>query len=59
MFKTTFYMSEEDLEAEHVDLVFDGLDTFAIIKLVGLIIKTISCRMIQASFPKNNEEILR
>jgi beta-mannosidase len=36
MFKTTINMTEEELAAEHVDLVFDGLDTFAIIKLVSL-----------------------
>jgi len=34
MFKTTINVTEEELAAEHVDLVFDGLDTFAIIKLV-------------------------
>jgi hypothetical protein len=34
MFKTTINVTEEELAAEHVDLVFEGLDTFAVIKLV-------------------------
>ena len=33
-FKTTFDVTEDVLSAPNVDLVFDGLDTFAAAKLV-------------------------
>ncbi|KAI0772055.1 glycoside hydrolase family 2 protein [Trametes elegans] len=34
-FKTRFTASEVEVEAENVDLVFDGLDTFAVVELNG------------------------
>ncbi|TBU32964.1 glycoside hydrolase family 2 protein [Dichomitus squalens] len=34
-FKTTFDVSDEEAAAENVDLVFDGLDTFAVAELNG------------------------
>ncbi|KAF9058147.1 glycoside hydrolase family 2 protein [Panaeolus papilionaceus] len=37
-FKTTFIASDEDVAARSVDLVFDGLDTFATVKLNGHVI---------------------
>jgi hypothetical protein len=33
-FKSTFTVSKEDLDSSNVDLVFDGLDTFAAVQLV-------------------------
>ncbi|KAF8165386.1 glycoside hydrolase family 2 protein [Crassisporium funariophilum] len=40
-FKTTFEVTESELKAGNVDLVFDGLDTFASVKLNGeVILKT-------------------
>ena len=33
-FKTELPIIESDLTAEHIDLVFDGLDTYATINLV-------------------------
>jgi hypothetical protein len=33
-FKTTFTVTEAELAAPHVDIVFEGIDTFAFIKLV-------------------------
>ena len=37
VFKTRFTASEAEVEAENVDLVFDGLDTFAVVELVSLV----------------------
>ncbi|KAI0353465.1 glycoside hydrolase family 2 protein [Trametes cingulata] len=34
-FKTRFTVSDAEAEAENVDLVFDGLDTFAVVELNG------------------------
>ena len=34
-FKATFAVSETEAAAENVDLVFDGLDTFAVVELVS------------------------
>ncbi len=34
-FKTTFAASEKEVAAENIDLVFDGLDTFAVVELVS------------------------
>ncbi|KAH9900032.1 glycoside hydrolase family 2 protein [Cubamyces lactineus] len=34
-FKTRFTASEAEVEADNVDLVFDGLDTFAVVELNG------------------------
>ncbi|KAI9069247.1 glycoside hydrolase family 2 protein [Trametes sanguinea] len=34
-FKSRFTVSDEEVEAENVDLVFDGLDTFAVVELNG------------------------
>ena len=35
VFKTRFTASEAEVEADNVDLVFDGLDTFAVVELVS------------------------
>lgn len=35
-FKTIFTVSGDEFEAPNADLVFDGLDTFAIVTLVRL-----------------------
>ncbi|OSC98975.1 glycoside hydrolase family 2 protein [Trametes coccinea BRFM310] len=35
VFKTRFTVSDEEIDAENVDLVFDGLDTFATVELNG------------------------
>ena len=35
-FKTTFNVTEKELASQNVDLVFDGLDTFANISLVRI-----------------------
>lgn len=34
-FKTEFDVSDNELQLENIDLVFEGLDTFASVKLVG------------------------
>ena len=34
-FKTSFSVAKEELALPNVDLVFDGLDTFAVVKLVS------------------------
>jgi beta-mannosidase len=34
-FKNTFSITEEELAAPNVDLVFEGVDTFAVITLVN------------------------
>lgn len=34
-FQTKLDLSRDDLAAKHIDLVFDGLDTYATVKLVG------------------------
>ena len=36
MFKTTFCATEDEMRALFVDLVFEGLDTFAKVELVGI-----------------------
>ncbi len=36
MFKTTFCTTEDEMRAPFVDLVFEGLDTFAKVELVGI-----------------------
>lgn len=36
VFKTVFDVSKEDLKPLNVDLVFDGIDTFASVKLVSI-----------------------
>jgi hypothetical protein len=33
-FKTTFEVTESELQAPHADLVFEGLDTYATVELV-------------------------
>lgn len=35
-FKTTFTATEGETEADNFDLVFDGLDTFAVVELVSV-----------------------
>ena len=35
IFKNVFLVAESDLAAPHVDLIFDGLDTFAAVTLVS------------------------
>lgn len=37
-FKSSFSVTEDELRAPNIDLVFDGLDTFATVDLVRLII---------------------
>lgn len=34
-FRTSFELDKNDFSASHADLVFDGLDTFAIVELVS------------------------
>ena len=34
-FRTTFVASDAEVASENVDLVFDGLDTFAVVELVS------------------------
>lgn len=35
-FKTTFTATEGETEADNFDLVFDGLDTFAVVELASV-----------------------
>jgi hypothetical protein len=35
-FKTSFNVTEKELASQNVDLIFDGLDTFANVKLVRI-----------------------
>ncbi len=37
-FKTVFEVTEDELRAPNADLVFDGLDTFASVSLVPLLV---------------------
>jgi hypothetical protein len=57
-FKNTFEVTEEELAAQNVDLIFEGLDTFATAKLVSLS-GAFSIRLISLSHDKNGQEILR
>lgn len=36
VFRTTFTVSDAEVASENVDLVFDGLDTFALVELVSV-----------------------
>lgn len=45
-FKTTFNVTERELASQNVDLVFDGLDTFANIALVRISHQREKCPLI-------------
>lgn len=36
-FKTIFEVSQQELSAPNIDLVFDGLDTFSVVSLVSTV----------------------
>ena len=40
-FKVQFEVTEDELRSPHVDLIFDGLDTYATVILVGTLSQTI------------------
>jgi beta-mannosidase len=40
-FKTTLEVAESELASPNVDLVFEGLDTFATVKLVSFLFLTL------------------
>jgi hypothetical protein len=59
-FRTQFNITEREKAAKHVDLVFDGLDTYALVKLVSTPFRLIVC--ISPTFhpsSKNGSEILK
>ena len=45
-FKTTLNATEAELAAPNVDLVFEGLDTFATVKLVSMIDTCTLCSIV-------------